>query len=73
MDVTLMQRLIDALDRTDHRVVVSLGPRLEQLHLGVRMYGEPFLPQPSILPQCDLLITHGGTTRRQRGSTSDCR
>ncbi len=28
--------------------------------LGPKMYGDQFLPQPSILPQCDLLITHGG-------------
>ena len=60
MDVGLMQRFIDALGRTEHRVIVSMGPLHEQLALGERMYGEPFLPQPSILPQCDLLITHGG-------------
>jgi UDP:flavonoid glycosyltransferase YjiC (YdhE family) len=67
MDVALMQRLIDELDRTDHRVIVSLGPLHEQLRLGQRMYGEPFLPQPSILPQCDLLITHGGNNTTTEG------
>jgi MGT family glycosyltransferase len=60
MDVGLMQRFIDALDRTEHRAIVSMGPLGDQLRLGERMYGEAFLPQPSILPQCDLLITHGG-------------
>jgi MGT family glycosyltransferase len=60
MDVGLMQRFIDVLDRTEQRVIVSMGPLGEQLRLGERMYGEAFLPQPSILPQCDLLITHGG-------------
>ena len=37
-----------------------MGPLKEQMRLGPRMYGDEFLPQPSILPQCDLLITHGG-------------
>jgi UDP:flavonoid glycosyltransferase YjiC (YdhE family) len=60
MDVALMQRLIDALDRSDHRVVVSMGPLKDQMRLGERMAGDQFLPQPSILPQCDLLLTHGG-------------
>ena len=60
-DVQLMQRLVDALDETEHRVIVSMGPLHEQLRLGPRMYGREFLPQPSILPQCDLMITHGGT------------
>ena len=67
MDVGLMQRLIDALDRTPHRVIVSMGPLHEQLKLGERMYGEEFLPQPSILPQCDLLLTHGGNNTTSEG------
>ena len=37
-----------------------MGPLKDQMRLGERMYGDEFLPQPSILPQCDLLITHGG-------------
>ncbi len=60
MDVELMQRLIDAMARTDHRTIVSMGPLQDQMQLGPRMFGDRFLPQPSILPQCDLLITHGG-------------
>ena len=60
MDLNLMQRLIDALATTAHRVIVSMGPLKDQMRLGPRMYGDEFLPQPSILPQCDLLITHGG-------------
>ncbi|HEX5556097.1 MAG TPA: nucleotide disphospho-sugar-binding domain-containing protein [Gaiellales bacterium] len=60
MDIALMQRLIDALSNSDHRVVVSMGPLKDQMRLGERMAGDQFLPQPSILPQCDLLITHGG-------------
>ena len=60
MDVALMQRLIDAMAKTEHRVIVSMGPLKDQMTLGPNMYGAQFLPQPSILPQCDLLITHGG-------------
>ena len=56
----LMQRLIDAMAKTEHRTIVSMGPLKEQMTLGPNMYGDQFLPQPSILPQCDLLITHGG-------------
>ena len=60
MDTALMQRLIDLLDRTPHRVIVSMGLLHRQLRLGERMYGEPFLPQTSIVPQCGLLVSHGG-------------
>jgi MGT family glycosyltransferase len=67
MDVALMQRLIDALAQTDHRTIVSMGPLKEQMTLGPCMYGDQFLPQPSILPQCDLLITHGGNNTMCEG------
>jgi MGT family glycosyltransferase len=60
MDVPLMQRVIDSLDRTPHRVIVSMGPLHDQLSLGDRMWGEQFVPQTAIVPQCDVMITHGG-------------
>ncbi len=59
-DVELMRRLVDVLAGTDHRVVVSKGPLADQIDLADNMTGESFLPQPSILPQVDLVITHGG-------------
>jgi UDP:flavonoid glycosyltransferase YjiC (YdhE family) len=59
-DVGLMQRLVDLLGRTDHRVIVSKGPLADQITLHPNMTGEGFLPQPAILPQVDLVITHGG-------------
>jgi MGT family glycosyltransferase len=59
-DVGLMQRLVDLLGRTDHRVIVSKGPLADQITLHDNMTGEGFLPQPAILPLVDLVITHGG-------------
>jgi UDP:flavonoid glycosyltransferase YjiC (YdhE family) len=67
MDVELMQRLIDALAAGEHRAVVSMGPLKDQMKLGPNMYGDEFLPQPRILPQCDLLITHGGNNTTCEG------
>src|SRR5215218_6126598 len=55
-----MQRLIDLLGRTPHRYVVSMGPQHEALRLASNMTGAEFLPQTSILPYVDLVITHGG-------------
>ena len=37
-----------------------MGPQHELLKLADNMIGEEFLPQPSILPQVDVVITHGG-------------
>ena len=59
-DVGLMQRLVDLLGRTRHRVIVSKGPLADQITLHDNLTGEGFLPQPAILPQVDLVITHGG-------------
>jgi MGT family glycosyltransferase len=59
-DVALMQTLIDTLAATPHRVIVSMGPQQAQLRLGDNMAGAEFLPQTSILPQVDAVITHGG-------------
>ena len=59
-DVELMQRLVDILGRSPHRVIVSKGPLADQIRLHENMTGEEFLPQPAILPQVDLVITHGG-------------
>ena len=59
-DVDLMRRLIDVLGRTKHRFIVSMGPQHEQLTLAPNMVGSEFLPQTTIVPQVDLVITHGG-------------
>jgi UDP:flavonoid glycosyltransferase YjiC (YdhE family) len=59
-DVALMQRLVDLLATTEHRVIVSKGPLADQITLHDNQVGEAFLPQPAILPQVDLVITHGG-------------
>jgi MGT family glycosyltransferase len=59
-DVGLMQGLIDTLGETDYAVVVSMGPQHDELRLAPNMTGQEFLPQPAILPQVDVVITHGG-------------
>jgi MGT family glycosyltransferase len=59
-DVELMQRLIDLLGKMPHRVIVSMGPQHDLLTLADNMWGSEFVPQTSILPQVDLVITHGG-------------
>jgi UDP:flavonoid glycosyltransferase YjiC (YdhE family) len=55
-----MQRLVDVLATTSHRVIVSKGPLADQIRLHDNQAGEGFLPQPAILPLVDLVITHGG-------------
>jgi UDP:flavonoid glycosyltransferase YjiC (YdhE family) len=59
-DVALMERLVDVLSRTPHRYVVSKGPQHQAYELAENMTGGEFLPQTSILPEVDLVITHGG-------------
>ena len=59
-DVDLMNRLVAVLAETPHRYVVSKGPQHELIELAPNMTGAEFLPQPAVLPQVDLVITHGG-------------
>ncbi len=59
-DVELMQRLVDVLGRCGHRLIVSLGPLAERITLPENASGEAFLPQTSVLPHADLVVTHGG-------------
>jgi UDP:flavonoid glycosyltransferase YjiC (YdhE family) len=41
-------------------VIVSMGPQHDQLRLADNMVGAEFLPQTQILPQVDVVVTHGG-------------
>jgi MGT family glycosyltransferase len=59
-DVPLMERLVESLARTPHRYVVSKGPQHDAYELAPNMVGAEFLPQVSVLPHVDLVITHGG-------------
>ncbi len=59
-DVPLMRHLIEVLARSPHRFVVSMGPQHAELELAENMVGAEFLPQASLLPQVDAVITHGG-------------
>jgi MGT family glycosyltransferase len=66
-DVPLMESLVEALAETPHRYVVSKGPQHAEYELADNMVGEEFLPQVSVLPQVDLVITHGGNN-----TTTEC-
>jgi len=66
-DVELMRRLVDVLSRAPHRFLVSKGPQHTEFELADNMWGDEFLPQPAILPQVDLVVTHGGNN-----TTTEC-
>jgi MGT family glycosyltransferase len=59
-DVDLMRRLVATLAHSPHRFVVSKGPQHDEYELADNMRGAEFLPQTTILPHVDLVITHGG-------------
>ncbi|MFB9642184.1 glycosyltransferase [Agromyces lapidis] len=59
-DVELMQRVIAALADQPVNVIVSKGPLHGEFELADNMWGAEFLPQTTILPLVDLVITHGG-------------
>ncbi len=59
-DVDLMRRLVSVLAETPHRYIVSKGPQASEYELADNMWGAEFLPQTTLLPLVDLVITHGG-------------
>ena len=66
-DVALMRRIIGCLADTPHRYIVSKGPLHAEFELAPNMWGAEFLPQTSIIPLVDLVITHGGNN-----TTTEC-
>ncbi|HST13444.1 MAG TPA: nucleotide disphospho-sugar-binding domain-containing protein [Gaiellaceae bacterium] len=59
-DVELMRTLVAELADGPYRVIVSKGPQHDLFELAPNMAGGEFLPQTRVLPQVDLVITHGG-------------
>ena len=59
-DVELMRTLVAELAEAPYRFIVSKGPQASEFELAANMVGAEFLPQTSVLPQVDLVITHGG-------------
>jgi MGT family glycosyltransferase len=66
-DVSLMKELVAELGDTPHRYIVSKGPQHAEYELADNMVGEEFLPQTSVLPHVDAVITHGGNN-----TTTEC-
>ncbi|MDQ6841971.1 MAG: glycosyl transferase [Actinomycetota bacterium] len=59
-DVGLMERIVEMLSQTEHLFIVSTGSQHDQYALADNMLGREFLPQTSVLPHVDAVITHGG-------------
>jgi MGT family glycosyltransferase len=59
-DVSLMRQVISVLAGTRHRYIVSKGPLHAEIELAPNMWGAEFVPQTSVIPLVDLVITHGG-------------
>ncbi|MCC6224524.1 MAG: glycosyl transferase [Thermoleophilia bacterium] len=66
-DLDLMRALVAELAGSPHRFVVSKGPQADELELAPNMCGAEFLPQASVLPHVDLVVTHGGNN-----TTTEC-
>jgi MGT family glycosyltransferase len=59
-DVALMRRVVDALADGPYDVIVSKGPRHDEIELAANMWGAEFVPQTTLIPRADLVLTHGG-------------
>ena len=60
-DVTLLKRLIAALGRMPYRALVNVGDNQQQYgDLPPNIIIDSWFPQPSLIPQVDVVIHHGG-------------
>ena len=60
-DTDLLKRLINVLAKTDHRILVNVGDyKDEYTNIPDNIHIDSWYPQPSVIPQCDLVIHHGG-------------
>ncbi len=66
-DVGLMKRLVAVLAETPHRYIVSKGPLADTYDLPDNMWGAAQVPQTTVLPLVDLVITHAGNN-----TTTEC-
>ena len=61
VDLDLMNRLLNTLSKTDHKYIISKGPRHKEYEIKFpNQWGDRYLPQMALLPLVDLVITHGG-------------
>ncbi len=60
-DVPLLRRLIGALGRLPYRALVNVGGYKDQYaDLPANVIIDSWFPQPSVIPQVDVVIHHGG-------------
>jgi MGT family glycosyltransferase len=60
-DVELNKRQIALLAKLPYRTLISVGNMVDEYgELPGNVHIEPWLPQPSVIPQVDLVIHHGG-------------
>jgi MGT family glycosyltransferase len=60
-DVTLLKRLLAALGRLPYRVLANVGAYRDQYtELPANVLVDSWFPQPSVIPQVDVVIHHGG-------------
>ena len=60
-DIDLMKRLITTLAKSPYRVLVNVGDYKESYdEIPDNIIIDSWYPQPSVIPQCDLVIHHGG-------------
>ena len=60
-DVDLYKRLIELIGTLPYRALLSVGERMDDYaDLPGNVHVAPWYPQPSVIPQVDLVIHHGG-------------